>query len=522
MRLSSNTFMLASLGILGLTIVQGCGDDGETSSESSSSSTSSSSGMMTTSSGMGGDMTSSSSSSTGGMGTGGTGGMGTGGTGGMGTGGTGGTGGSGGGSNVGNGTVYVWGDWDTDNSDDVGIMSFPAGTVQKLALMGVTAIDDIDTVVPSPDGTKFAVALEDSGSPVQILVYDADGSGAPTVVASAGDTDVGINDMAWSPDGSQIAFVADWNTNGHNIVFVANADGSSVMPKLVSQETTDSAQDAYTVIWVDNMHVAYHGDLEVNGEDNLYTSDVTLATPTPVPLVPEAMTSDGAEVRSGAQVDAAGKVYFRSSHLGGFYLFRADVDGQNLEQVSAAAALTNGNGQAEVGDFSISPDGMQIALSADAPDADLYQVYVATDVNVAASTVQSNVQTAAISGEFRGPVGDRTIVWSPDQTMLAVIADWQVNATGVDNDQSAFIVPTSGTAGGVRIFAASANSGNPDVNSILFTGDSARVVARGDLVVGNETEVHSTADLATPDQEGATVIVDVPSGGDVAGIALRP
>ncbi len=519
MRLTSTTLALVSLVGLVPALIAGCGsDDGDT--ESSSTTTTTSSGMTTTSSGVGGDMSSSSSSSSTSSGMGG---MGMGGMGGMGAGGMGGMGGMGGATS--DAAAYVWGDWDTDNTDDVGIISYPAGTAQKLALMGVTAINDIDGVVASPDGTKMAIALEADGNPVQILVYNADGSGAPTVVAAASAATVGVADMAWSPDGTQIAFIADWNinANGHNIVFVANADGSSNAPKLVSQETMDSAQDAYSVSWVNNTTVAYHGDLVDNGEDNLYTSDVTLTVPAPVPLVPEAMTLDGSEVRSGAQVDAGGKIYFRSSHLGGaFYLFRADVDGQNLEQVAASAALTNGNGQAEVGDFAISPDGTQIAFSADAPNAELYQVYVATDVGMAASTLQSNVQAAAVVGEFRGPVGEGTIVWSPDQTTLAVIADWQVNAMGIDNDQSAFIVPASGAAGGVRILAASANSGNPDVNSILFSSDGSRIFARGDLVVGNETEVHSTADFVTADQEATTVVVDVPSGGDVAGISLKP
>ncbi|MEM1034750.1 MAG: hypothetical protein AAGN82_30700, partial [Myxococcota bacterium] len=462
----------------------------------------------------------------GGMGTGGAGGMGTGGAGGMGTGGAGGmgTGGAGGMGPMVPQTAFYFGDFINNGDDQLGRVDFPGGTPSTVGLMGITTLDEIDAFAISPDATQFAIALFADGNPVSILVYDIDATSAPITVATAGAANFDVRELAWSPDGSRIAFVGDWDLNGADRVYVANADGTSASPTLVSQNPSDAARDAVGVVWVDNTTVAYRADLVDDGEDNVYSSDITLSPPVPVPLIPEALTADGSEARDTPQVDASGKVYFRSTHLGGaFLLFRADPDGQNLEQVAAMAALTNGNGPAQVGAFRLTPDGMGIAFGADAPTADLYQVYVASDVDLAASTVRTNVQTAAVAAELRGPLGDDALEWAPDGSALCVVTDWQVNGVGADNDNAAFIVPTSGTAGGIRIVTAALASNNQDVNECRFSGDGARVFLRGDLIDNNDTEVFTTADLVTADQAPAGLLLqNVAVGGDVRDLVARP
>ena len=105
--------------------------------------------------------------------------------------------------------------------------------------------------------------------------------------------------------------------------------------------------------------------------------------------------------------------------------------------------------------------------------------------------------------------------------MLATVADWIVNSGDGDNDYSVFVLPTSGTAGGVRIFDSPGN--NQDANDVQFSSDSKRLFVRGDLAVNNDTELYSTTDLTTADQTASSLVDQgVVSGGDIFNIVAVP
>jgi hypothetical protein len=212
-----------------------------------------------------------------------------------------------------------------------------------------------------------------------------------------------------------------------------------------------------------------------------------------------------------------------SSHAGPTYLWRADATGANLEQVPAAAALmhTSNTVQAQVLSFRLSPDGASIAISADSPDEDLFQIHVADDLSMATSTVQSNVQSSPTGGQVRGPTTVAAIVWSPDETLLGVMSDWQVGGS-LDQDVSAFVIPATGAAGGQRILRVP-NSTAQDVAEMCFANDSQRLFILGDVIDPNDAELFTTSDLTTADQAAASVLLQsVPTGGDVAGLDCIP
>ena len=82
----------------------------------------------------------------------------------------------------------------------------------------------------SPDGSRIAYILEELGRGYEIVVADADGSD-PTTIVDATDTGaVGpdLLNLAWSPDGSRIAYSGRTFRRGvaNRTVFIVNADGS--------------------------------------------------------------------------------------------------------------------------------------------------------------------------------------------------------------------------------------------------------------------------------------------------------
>jgi Tol biopolymer transport system component len=84
----------------------------------------------------------------------------------------------------------------------------------------------------SPDGTRIAfVAWNQSESPpraTDVYVMNADGSGLVNLTNFGSDSNSFIQDLAWSPDGTRIAFTTDWE--GPVNLFVMDADGSNLSP----------------------------------------------------------------------------------------------------------------------------------------------------------------------------------------------------------------------------------------------------------------------------------------------------
>src|SRR5262249_37090138 len=82
----------------------------------------------------------------------------------------------------------------------------------------------------SPDGTRLAFVADARTDDVfELFVTPADWSKAPLPISGAlvSGGDASLDRFAWSPDGNHLAFIADKLTDGVNELFVAPADGSS-------------------------------------------------------------------------------------------------------------------------------------------------------------------------------------------------------------------------------------------------------------------------------------------------------
>ncbi|MCB9583155.1 MAG: hypothetical protein H6717_39320 [Polyangiaceae bacterium] len=417
-------------------------------------------------------------------------------------------------------SVYFQGDFATNGTYNVGAVSYPGGA-QTLTLAGMGG-DGIDGLAVSADGSKIAVAGTDTATdPAKLIIYDASGNNGVTVATAPAVGRV-ISNPVFSKDGNWVGFTGSLETaDGGQNLYVVPVTGTST-PKLLSPASTAAAQGVSHLAWAaDNKTIAYTGDLVTDNVFGLWTVDSSATTPAPVEIVTQAELGANGDVGSTLAFDSADKLYFTSNFGGLYRLYSVNKDGSSRAQVGGTN-LTNGGGEAAIGVFAMSPSGTKIAFSADAPTANLGEVYVLSLTGAATAQLVSAMQSGAPSGT-NGPNIFETspLVWSPDESMLATVADWIVNSGDGDNDYSVFVLPTSGTAGGVRIFDSPGN--NQDANDVQFSSDSKRLFVRGDLAVNNDTELYSTTDLTTADQTASSLVDQgVVSGGDIFNIVAVP
>jgi Tol biopolymer transport system component len=90
-------------------------------------------------------------------------------------------------------------------------------------LKAIAVVPDLYSI--SPDGKWLAITEDSTG---QILLAPADGPGAqePLIEDVSPYVPDGIVATSWSPDGSAIAFAADWNGKGPSALYILTTDGS--------------------------------------------------------------------------------------------------------------------------------------------------------------------------------------------------------------------------------------------------------------------------------------------------------
>ena len=159
----------------------------------------------------------------------------------------------------------------------------------------------------SPDGTKLA-SIRTSATGGQIAVFDlgADGGGAtpppePRVIFQSATVDPFY--LSWSPDGTQVSFLA--NDSGSLALRVAAADGSSVLDGTGPGAVIRTGSPLY-FDWIDTKHLFAHigtGAEAFLGEIDRAGTGVAPAIPTPGTFRSADVSHDGkyvGYVRAGA------------------------------------------------------------------------------------------------------------------------------------------------------------------------------------------------------------------------------
>jgi len=418
--------------------------------------------------------------------------------------------------------VWYWGDFDTNGTFEVAKQFYPGGDKTSLTLGGIDTSGALGGVAVSPDGGHVAVAAANPGGMAVVNLYTTDATGPPQTVAMATAAGQVMGSPSFSPDGNWVAFTWDQGAAASRLYVVGVGGGT---PKVVSPAPGGADCDVTYYRWAPpqgaNQHIAFVGDVDTDGQYALWGVEVTGASPLATEIVSTAEAS-ALGVQPSLGFDDANRVYFVSDfeQMGTFQLFRANLDGTGRDQV-AGAALTNGGGEASVAAFGLNDAGTLLAISADAPAVGLYQVYV-IDLAVGDPDRVSNVtSTAPFPGDFFGPDGYFPIVWAPEDDYLAVISDWPLDASELDDAYALYLLPTTNN-GGERLVGVPGDAGR-DVVEAAFAPSGQQIFVRGDLVVDGDPELFLTENIWSVDVAPTSIrIEDVPTGGEVYGFHVLP
>ena len=211
-------------------------------------------------------------------------------------------------------------------------------------------------------------------------------------------TDLSAALSMWSPDGSEIVFVAMNPDTNIAEIYVINADGTNL--RNLSQSPTGASYPAWSP---DGRQIAFTTDSDGNSEIYVMNADGTNL---------RNVTQHGSDDYDASWSPDGSQLVFTSTRLDRVEIFIIDIDGTNLRNLSQTP-------DADEMSPSWSPDGTQILFGASRNDAgDIFLI------NADGSHMLNLTTTSDISDGFPS--------WSPDGTQIIFQSDRDAEQRGFD------------------------------------------------------------------------------------------
>lgn len=365
----------------------------------------------------------------------------------------------------------------TDGFNDAQLVDVDSDGVQRRLLVASADTPDVLKFVPSPDKTRVALIASASAlHPGDLHVIDRS-TGLATritnVVAAGGD----VFDVAWSPDGSTLAYIARADGSSPSTVFLASPAGTSATSVAVAKvgSTEDEFRDL--VVWSnDGRYVAF----VTAGESSTgYDLRVAKGDGSDVRTV---WTSSAGNVSQFAWSSSSDVLAFTSDNAS--ELWTADVGAAYISGALPPAIDLRSQG---VATFAWSPDGVKLAF-----------VQVAgSDASALALDTRTNT-ALFLSSNLLAPSGVMTYLsWSPDSSRVAYLpvagSGWVI-ADGVSAPQ---ILADPGAWNCNDQYPSLAWS--PDSSRVAYlTAPTSSTCALAAYVLANQTESLISQSTALP------------------------
>jgi len=265
------------------------------------------------------------------------------------------------------------------------------------------------TVAWSPDGSSLAYVAEATPGSPELFVATADGA---TSLQISGPQVAGgfVGKSFWSPDGVRLAYLASQDTAGLTELFVGRADGAGNIKVSAPLQNGDSIIAA---VWSpDNVNIAYLITRNNSSASQLYIANVDSSNNTAI--FPAAISS-GIDINS-----------MRWSPDGSRFAYVADLD--QPDALEAYTVLPDGTGHSKISgnlvvggsvtDLGWAPDGSRLLYRADQNIVEEFELY---------SVLPDGSDLRPVSGSLvsGGTVlrGDLLAAWSPDASRITYAAD---------------------------------------------------------------------------------------------------
>ncbi|MFO0931223.1 MAG: hypothetical protein U1E39_00790 [Planctomycetota bacterium] len=334
----------------------------------------------------------------------------------------------------------------------------------------------IDDLAWSPDHSRLAVLAQPDGVLDDILYVVEPLTGQVTAVSGPQPADSYVDAFAWSPDSSHLAFTR--NPVGGDPIFVVRADGSGRI------EVTGPAVPGggvSTFDWSpDSTRLAFRGDVETQGLQELFVVN---------------RDGSGRVKVSGAIVAGGGVGDFRWSPdatrlavngplvtAGVFELFTVHADGSGTRARVHPNLPTGG----DVLRFTWAPNGSRLAYIADQGTDEVFELFSSLpDGTGNVKPSGSIVAGGDVEGDF---------AWSPDGARIAFAAD-----RVTDDVRELFTAPGDASAAPVKVSGPLVASGDVGGDAGLtsehfaWSPDSTRIAYVADQEVDHAQSVYVTS-----------------------------
>lgn len=421
--------------------------------------------------------------------------------------------------------LFFLGDFAVNNTVQLGRALVPSASANPVVVTtGALTAKQVVSFDALANGTKVVVAADLTvAGRFDLVVANADGSGA--VVLATMPATGGVTDIAISPDGTKVAYLADADLDGAFDAYVVPIAGG-VAPVKVSpaRAAASDTLDAQSISWSrDSVTLAVAGDFNVDKKNELYVVDTSVAVPVPVAALAEAALP--APAGTGTVGISTGLRPIWTA--GGKVCAKADLTGVAPATFRLYCAAANGTGfaaptnfpaaPAQLGSYGISPDGLTIAFAADSMAPYAYEIYTMKSDDSAAPTRISSGAIAAVAPDNRGPAFNIPLTYSPDGTKIAFIAD-----IATDNRNELYVIAADGATTEKRVAAVGpAGDAERDVQTFAWAPDSSTLAFVCDHRANNDFEVFRLPNVTVADQV-PVLVRGVVASGDVTDLAWRP